>query len=163
MAELNASLKTSGLLDASLSAGAGMDGTVERGLRGPKGKSAYQIAVENGFIGNESEWLESLHGAPGQPGVAGPQGPQGEQGPKGEKGDTGAQGPQGIQGPQGEQGIQGPKGDDGQQGINGKSAYEVALDNGYTGTESEWLISLKGDVGPIGPQGPEGQQGPQGP
>ena len=130
MAELNANLKTSGLLDASLSEGAGISGTVEQGLRGPQGKSAYQIAVENGFIGNESEWLESLQGAPGQPGVAGPQGPQGEQG------------------------IQGPKGNDGQQGINGKSAYEVALDNGYTGTESEWLISLKGDVGPIGPQGP---------
>ena len=145
MAELNANLKTSGLLDASLSAGAGINGTVEQGLRGPQGKSAYQIAVENGFIGNESEWLESLQGAPGQPGVAGPQGPQG------------------IQGPQGEQGIQGPKGNDGQQGINGKSAYEVALDNGYVGTESEWLISLKGDVGPIGPQGPQGQQGPQGP
>lgn len=26
------------------------------------GKSAYEIAVENGFIGTEEEWLESLHG-----------------------------------------------------------------------------------------------------
>lgn len=27
---------------------------------------------------------------------------------------------------------------------NGKSAYEVAVDNGYTGTQAEWLESLKG-------------------
>ena len=27
---------------------------------------------------------------------------------------------------------------------NGKSAYEVAVDNGYRGTQSEWLASLKG-------------------
>lgn len=29
----------------------------------------------------------------------------------------------------------------------GKSAYEVAVDNGYSGTESEWLLSLKGTNG----------------
>ena len=29
------------------------------------------------------------------------------------------------------------------QKLNGKSAYEVAKDNGYTGTESQWLESLK--------------------
>ena len=28
---------------------------------------------------------------------------------------------------------------------NGKSAYEIALDNGFVGTESEWLLSLSGD------------------
>lgn len=27
---------------------------------------------------------------------------------------------------------------------NGKSAYEVAVDNGFTGTQTEWLASLKG-------------------
>ena len=26
----------------------------------------------------------------------------------------------------------------------GTSAYEVAVDNGFTGTEAEWLESLKG-------------------
>ena len=30
------------------------------------GKSAYEIAVENGFEGTEAEWLESLKGAAGQ-------------------------------------------------------------------------------------------------
>lgn len=26
------------------------------------GRSAYELAVQNGFIGTEEEWLESLHG-----------------------------------------------------------------------------------------------------
>lgn len=30
--------------------------------RGPEGKSAYQVAVEEGFTGTEAEWLESLEG-----------------------------------------------------------------------------------------------------
>jgi hypothetical protein len=29
-------------------------------------------------------------------------------------------------------------------GIPGKSAYQVAVDNGYTGNTTEWLTSLKG-------------------
>lgn len=57
------------------------------------GFSAYDIAVKNGFIGTEQEWLESLKG---QQGIEGPQGPQGAQGP------AGPQGPQGEQGPAGE-------------------------------------------------------------
>lgn len=32
-------------------------------------------------------------------------------------------------------------------GEQGKSAYEVAVENGYTGTETEWLESLKGEKG----------------
>lgn len=31
-------------------------------LAGVQGKSAYDIAVDNGFIGSEKEWLESLRG-----------------------------------------------------------------------------------------------------
>lgn len=38
------------------------------------GKSAYEIAVENGFVGSESEWLESLKGADGKDGVDGKDG-----------------------------------------------------------------------------------------
>lgn len=41
----------------------------------------------------------------------------------------------------------GPKGDDGLQGSNGKSAYELAVDYGYEGTEEQWLASLKGETG----------------
>lgn len=76
--------------------------------------------------------------AKGDKGDTGEQGPQGE---KGEKGDTGSQGPQG------EQGIQGEKGETGANGTDGKSAYEIAVENGYTGTKAEWLESLKGKQG----------------
>lgn len=34
--------------------------------RGPEGKSAYQVAVDNGFEGTEEEWLESLKGEDGK-------------------------------------------------------------------------------------------------
>lgn len=33
---------------------------------------------------------------------------------------------------------------DGKDGADGKSAYQIALDNGFEGTEQEWLESLKG-------------------
>ena len=32
------------------------------------------------------------------------------------------------------------------KGDRGKSAYEVAVDNGFDGTEQEWLASLKADA-----------------
>lgn len=32
-------------------------------------------------------------------------------------------------------------------GQDGKSAYQVAVDNGFEGTEEEWLESLKGEDG----------------
>ena len=38
----------------------------------------------------------------------------------------------------------GPAGAD---GADGKSAYELAVEEGYTGTEEEWIASLKGDTG----------------
>jgi hypothetical protein len=63
------------------------------GPQGDEGLSAYAVAVANGFVGTEAQWLASLVG---------------QQGPKG---DTGDQGPQGEQGVQGEQGPEGPPGD----------------------------------------------------
>ena len=36
------------------------------GGSGTAGKSAYEIAVDNGFIGTETEWLESLKGSDGE-------------------------------------------------------------------------------------------------
>ena len=36
---------------------------------GAAGKSAYEIAVDNGFVGTETEWLESLKGAEGTNGA----------------------------------------------------------------------------------------------
>ena len=45
---------------------------------------------------------------------------------------------------------------------DGLSAYEVAKKNGYEGTATEWLASLKGETGATGPKGDPGETGPQG-
>jgi hypothetical protein len=101
-------------------------------------------------------------GTPGPAGPAGPQGPTGAQGPQGIPGATGPQGPIGLtgpmgpQGPQGIQGLTGPVGATGPQGligVNGLSAYQTWLNQGNTGTEAQFLLSL---------QGPQGIQGPTG-
>lgn len=52
------------------------------------------------------------------------------------KGDKGAKGDKGEQGVQGIQGIQGETGSD------GKSAYEIAVEHGYTESEEEWLKAM---------------------
>ena len=49
--------------------------------------------------------------------------------------------------------IKGEKGDKGDAGADGKSAYEVAVANGYTGTQAQWLASLKGADGAPGKDG----------
>ena len=93
---------------------------------------------------------------------------EGEQGPKG---DPGPQGYPGEKGAPGLPGKQGPAGKDGIDGTNGDSAYQIAKNNGFVGSESEWLNSLKGerglkgdtgDTGPIGPQGEPGKPGKDG-
>lgn len=76
----------------------------QRGPKGDNGKSAYEIAVMNGYVGTIDEWLASLKGETGETGATGPQGEKGETGatgatgPQGEKGETGATGPQGEKG-----------------------------------------------------------------
>ena len=53
-------------------------------------------------------------------------------------------------------GVAGPRGE------KGYSAYEVAVKNGYTGTETEWLATLKGEKGEKGDTGATGATGPAG-
>lgn len=48
-------------------------------------------------------------------------------------------------------------------GQDGKSAYEIAVNNGFEGDETEWLASLKGPEGERGPAGTDGKDGAQGP
>ena len=50
-------------------------------------------------------------------------------------------------------GENGKNGTNGTNGTNGKSAYEIAKENGFTGTEQEWLASLKGKNGTNGTNG----------
>ena len=48
----------------------------------------------------------------------------------------------GIQGPQGEVGPQGPQGPAGVAGADGKSAYQTAVESGYSGTETAFNEAL---------------------
>ena len=91
--------------------------------KGKDGKSAFEIAVEYGFVGTEAEWLESLKGVDGKDGVNGKDGCDGRNGADGLPG---------------------------RDGIDGKSAYIIAVEHGFTGTENEWLQSLKGADGKDG-------------
>lgn len=47
-------------------------------------------------------------------------------------------------------------------GVEGKSAYEIAKEKGFQGTEDEWLESIKGDKGDAGAQGTAGKDGVDG-
>ncbi|MDR0803589.1 MAG: hypothetical protein LBO08_00660 [Rickettsiales bacterium] len=69
---------TNGKIDTAL-----IDTTGLQGSQGADGKSAYEVAVEGGFLGNRDEWLASLQGAVGP---QGPEGPQGATGPAGTDG-----------------------------------------------------------------------------
>jgi len=42
------------------------------------------------------------------------------------------------------------------------SAYGIACKNGFTGTQEEWLESLRGAQGPAGAVGPQGEKGEKG-
>lgn len=109
---------------------------IQAGVNGKDGLSAYEIAVKNGFVGTVSDWLESLKGADGLPGKDGINGVDGKDGKAGRDGVDG------------QNGIDGKDGRDGVDGQNGLSAYEVAVENGFTGSEEEWLQSITPDLSP---------------
>ncbi|MDE5885121.1 MAG: collagen-like protein [Oscillospiraceae bacterium] len=88
------------------------------GTNGKDGLSAYEIAVQNGFTGSETDWLASLQGKPGETGK------QGLQGEKGDKGEPGKQGIPGEKGEPGERGLQGEKGEKGDPGEPGKQGIQ---------------------------------------
>ena len=101
--------------------------TLHNGANGEKGSSAYQIAVEQGYQGSESDWLSSLKGDKGNTGAKGNPGQDGADGKsayaiavehgyedseekwllslKGEKGDTGERGEKGDAGVAGKDGF----------------------------------------------------------
>lgn len=116
-------------------------------IRGPVGPEG-----EKGDAGAPGPTgADGAEGPRGPAGPTGPEGPAGEQGPPGPKGDPGETGPrgpageQGPAGPVGAAGPQGPAGADGApgaQGADGKSAYQYAVDGGYTGTEAQFQALL---------------------
>ena len=93
----------------------------DTGSRGADGKSAYEVALQNGFTGTEADWLTSLKGQKGDTGAPGAKGAPGEKGERGEKGDVGETGEKGEKGDTGTPGKDGVKGTDGKDGADGFS------------------------------------------
>lgn len=118
----------------------------------PGGKSAYEIAKEKGFQGDETAWLESLKGQPG---------PQGREGKsayevakakgypddertwltelKGERGPAGPTGPQGPAGQPGQPGATGVKGDNGLNAVIQQIAVKAINKTEQAAARSELL------------------------
>ena len=94
-----------------------------------------------------NDWLNvgQIQGPMGVQGIQGPKGDTGLAGPVGPTGAIGNTGANGIQGPKGDTGaagpagLQGPKGD---TGAMGKSAYQAAVDSGFSGTEAQFSSFL---------------------
>ena len=136
------------------------------GADGADGKSAYDLAVENGYTGTVAEWLASLVGEVGAAGQNGKDGVDGANGKSAyelavEKGYTGTI-DQWLESLVGKTGASGSNGKDGVDGQNGKSAYELACENGFEGTLSKWLDSLIGEAGRDGLDGADGKDGADG-
>jgi len=102
------------------------------GEPGKDGESAYKIAVNNGFVGNEEEWLASLKGEPGEPGKDGTNGNDGQDGTNGYTPEIGENGNWWINGEDTglpSRGIQGEPGNDGQDGQDGKDGSTTDIDS----------------------------------
>lgn len=125
----------------------------------PRGKSAYEVAVDNGFSGSETEWLASLKGAKGDKGdtgakgdkgATGEKGDTGEPGAKGDKGDPGAKGDKGDTGAAGKDGAPGEKGDKGDPGTPGKDGADGAPGkDGTNGTNGKDGLTPNISIGTV--------------
>ena len=87
---------------------------MQTGTNGKDGRSAYEIAIENGFVGTVAEWLESL---------------------KGRNGIDGKDGKDGLPGKDGTNGKDGLPGKDGRDGRDGKDGVSPDLTN-YPDTDA---------------------------
>lgn len=124
----------------------------------PRGKSAYEIAKENGFNGTEAEWLASLKGATGAPGAPGKDGEDGKTPYVGDNGnwyigadDTGKP-------------SRGAKGEPGQDGVTPTFSIE-SVETGEPGTDAD--VTMTGDAPNHGlkfviPRGDKGEPGSPG-
>ena len=78
---------------------------MQTGATGKDGRSAYEIAIENGFVGTAAEWLESLKGRDGIDGKDGLPGKDGKDGADGLPGKDGTNGKDGRDGIDGKDGV----------------------------------------------------------
>ena len=93
---------------------------MQAGANGKDGRSAYEIAIENGFVGTVAEWLESL---------------KGRDGIDGKDGLPGKDGKDGLPGKDGTNGKDGLPGKDGRDGRDGKDGVSPDLTN-YPDTDA---------------------------
>ncbi len=110
----------------------GYTGTLDQWLNsliGNDGLSAYELAVANGYRGTLREWLNSLVGKDGKDGADGQS-----------FADWAVQRYGSIEGF-----IAAVANEVLRKVSDGESAYEIAVRNGFRGTEREWLNSLVGD------------------
>lgn len=133
----------------------------------PRGKSAYEIAKENGFDGTETEWLASLKGATGAAGANGKDGKDGETPYVGDNGnwyigtnDTGKPS-RGAKGDKGDTGAKGDKGEPGSPGAKGDKG-EAFTYSDFTAEQLAALKGAKGDKGEPGSPGAKGDKGDKG-
>lgn len=134
---------------------------------GINGKSAYDLAVENGFKGTEQQWLLSLIGSsgtgqPGEPGLSAYQiavltgftGSQsdwiaslhGKDGKDGATGATGAIGPTGAPGVNGAAGTNGVDGQPGKDGTNGTNGQTPELRCNQSNNMVQWKYTDEPDT-----------------
>ncbi|URC22127.1 collagen-like protein [Serratia phage vB_SmaM-ChuuTotoro] len=125
---------------------------------GPDGRSAYEVAVQEGFQGTVDEWLVSIRGKDGiglrilgsfdnvnqLPSTGNQSGDAYIVDEQMWVWDTQKWSPVGQVGPE------------------GKSAYQVWIAAGNTGTVQDYLNSIKGEKGDTGPVGPKGETGSAG-
>ena len=124
----------------------------EQGIQGLRGERGLQ--GERGAQGERGiQGLQGIQGIQGLPGAKGDTGERGAQGERGLPGADGAKGDKGSDGLDGKDGLPGAKGADGK---DGKSAYQIAVANGFSGDEAAWLLSLKGEKGEKGDPGSGG-------
>lgn len=123
---------------------------------GPPGLSAYQVALAGGFVGTQAQWLLSLVGAAGANGNTVLNGAAAPGPLDGINGDFWIRtsnwtiyGPKALGAWPAPVSLVGPPGSgtNGTNGTNGLSAYQIAVANGYVGSEAAWLASLQGADG----------------
>ena len=136
----------------------------EQGIQGLRGERGIQglpgVKGDAGAKGEQGErglqGLQGVRGLQGERGLPGADGAKGDKGEQGERGLTGAKGDKGSDGLDGKDGLPGAKGADGLPGKDGKSAYQIAVAQGFAGSEADWLASLKGEKGDKGDAGAGG-------
>ena len=122
------------------------------GKDGENGLSAYEIWLNQGNIGTEIDFLNSLKGEKGD------KGEQGEQGLQGIQGIQGIQGKKGDKGDTGERGADGSNGIDGKDGSNGIDGFSPTISIAEN-TSSSYILTITDANGSFDTPNLKGQDG----